>query len=87
MRKIENAMCEAIKNRTNWKEINTRVEVFNGDEITVYLHENAIFRIIDGVKYWTFAGWPTKTTKSRLRALGIDYKNGGHDVDAWYDTK
>ena len=83
MRKIEEAMCEAVKNRKNWANGNTRVEIFN-DEITVYLHENAIYRIVDGVKYWSFAGWPTMTTKSRLRALGVDYKAGNFDKYSWY---
>jgi len=83
MRKIEQAMCEAIKSRTNWRSDNTRVENFNG-EVTVFLHGNAIFRIIDGVKYWTFAGWPTHTTKSRLRALGVDYKKQCGDNYAWF---
>lgn len=85
MRKIEEAMCEAVKNRKNWANGNTRVEIFNG-ELTVYLHNNAIFRIIDGVKYWTFAGWPTQTTKSRLRALGVDYKAGYFDIYKWYNV-
>ena len=84
MRKIEEAMCAAVRARKNWEESNTRVEVFNG-EVTVYLHGNAIFRIVDGVKYWTFAGWPTMTTKSRLRALGVDYKNNARDYSGlWY---
>ena len=82
MRKIEESMCEAVKNRKNLTSGNTRVEIFNG-ELTVYLHNNAIFRIIDGVKYWTFAGWPTQTTKSRLRALGVDYKASSVSIYAW----
>ena len=85
MRKIEQAMCEAVNNRVNWKSDNTQVENYNG-EITVYLHGNAIFRIVGGVKYWTFAGWPTQTTKSRLRALGVDYKKQGHEDTAWYEV-
>lgn len=83
MRQIEQAMCEAVKNAKNWASNNTRVENFNG-EVTVFLHGNAIFRIIDGVKYWTFAGWPTQTTKSRLRALGVDYKKQGGDNYTWF---
>ena len=82
MRKIEEAMCAAVRSRKNWQSGNTRVENFNG-EITVYLHGNAIYRIIDGVKYWTFAGWPTQTTKSRLRAFGVDYKTTVSSIYAW----
>lgn len=76
-------MCEAVNSRTNWKLQNTEVNVFNGEEVTVYLHGNAIFRIVDGIKYWSFAGWPTRTTKSRLRALGIDYKQPIPSIYAW----
>lgn len=83
MRKIEQAMCEAVRSRRNWQSCNTRVENFNG-EITVYLHGNAIYRIIDGVHYWSFCGWPTMTTKSRLRALGVDYKKQGYEAYSWY---
>lgn len=83
MRQIEQAMCAAVKAQKNWSESNTRVENFNG-EVTVFLHGNAIFRIIDGVKYWTFAGWPTQTTKSRLRALGVDYKRQCGDNYTWH---
>jgi len=70
MRKIEKAMCEAVQMRTNWSESNTIVKVF-GDEVTVYLHGNAIYRVVDGVQYFTLAGWNTPTTRSRLHALGV----------------
>lgn len=70
MRKIEKAMCDAINARMNWSCGNTRVDVFN-DEVSVILHGNCIFRIVDGVKYFSLAGWNTTTTRSRLHALGV----------------
>lgn len=94
MRKIEKAMCEAVQMRTNWSESNTIVEVF-GDEVTVYLHGNAIYRVVDGVKYFTLAGWNTPTTRSRLHALGVPVTQkhfapmyNGVEIDStrWYNV-
>jgi hypothetical protein len=78
MRKIEQAMCLAVGQRLNWKEANTEVK-YVSDEIAeyadVFLHKNHIgtyhydictFIVNEG----TLAKWPTRTTKSRLRALG-----------------
>jgi len=84
MRKIEKAMCLAIGQRKSWKDANT--EVVYQPEITsnerscieyakVFLHGNHIGTYVYSlnrfdVNTMTLAKWPTRTTKSRLRALG-----------------
>lgn len=91
MRKIEHQMLSAIAKRTNWKNDNTAVFYISADESgnphggrsEVFLYGNHI------ADYWhdsdtlqadakTLALWPSKTTKSRLRALGasVTTKNG-----------
>ena len=81
MRKIEQNMLTAIHNRRNWKENNTCVEFSDhvGNpfmDATVYLHGNPIAYLLpDGSiepDCDTLGEWPTPTTKSRLRALGVD---------------
>jgi hypothetical protein len=78
MRKIEKQMCEAIGNKQSFSLANTRVEYCNdanGETAEVYLHNNHIGTYVyKQVKFYvngtTLAQWPTRTTKSRLRALG-----------------
>ena len=72
MRKIEEAMRYAVRMRKNWVSGNTRVEVYDS-EVKVFLHGNMIYREnrMTGEKRFTLAGWPTRTTRSRLWALGI----------------
>ena len=78
MRKIEQAMVKAIHSVSFWKCGNTEVHP-SGD---VYLHGNHIASVAeDGsikVNTYTLSKWPTPTTKSRLRALGVNVttKNG-----------
>lgn len=94
MRNIENEMRAAMAARKNWSKDNTEVTVTNG-ELSVLLHGNYIFRIVDGVAWFTLAGWDTATTRSRLRALGVGlesksgarYYNGVKlDTRAWYNV-
>lgn len=71
MRVIEVEMVQAIRALKNWSKDNTRVEV-QGNEVRVYLWNNHIADVVDGVlavNEETLARWPTRTTKSRLRAL------------------
>lgn len=71
MRVIEVEMVQAVRALKNWSKDNTRVEV-QGNEARVYLFENHIADVVDGVlaiNEATLAKWPTRTTKSRLRAL------------------
>jgi hypothetical protein len=84
MRKIEEKMLEAIRRgRGSWSSDNTRVDFWNDGDKTVthtramvYLHSNHIANVwlLSGqvdVRRETFREWPTRTTVSRLRALGI----------------
>jgi len=71
MRVIEVEMVQAVRALKNWSKDNTRVEV-QGCEARVYLFENHIADVVDGeviTNMQTLAKWPTRTTKSRLRAL------------------
>tara|TARA_Y100000114_G_scaffold52247_1_gene47745 strand:- start:498 stop:803 length:306 start_codon:yes stop_codon:yes gene_type:complete len=86
MRKIEKQMIEAIRSGDNWKSANTEV-VITDDTANVYLHGHHIATASRSTwgkfNSWdrltnvkanedTFRAWPTATTRSRLRALGID---------------
>lgn len=97
MRKIEETMCEAVKAHKNWTCNNTRVVNVSGVS-HVYLHDNLIAIMVDEKHgKFTLAGWNTPTTRSRLRALGINvtghigwekkatYKGVEIDSDKWYD--
>lgn len=81
MRKIEQQMLNAIESKRNWSLDNTLVHIENGGgnpfglRAEIYLHGNHI------ADYWyndkqldvdtrTLIDWNTRTTKSRLRALG-----------------
>ena len=72
MRQIEKQMLQAINSREDFKLNNTEVRNINNC-IFVALHGNLIFAQINGVKYYSNSGWNTKTTASRLRALGAQY--------------
>jgi hypothetical protein len=77
MRAIEKQMCEAVKERRTWGLDNTRVQNMDGINMAVYLFGNHIADVNTmtnevKVNEQTFARFPTRTTKSRLRALGAD---------------
>lgn len=73
MRQIEKAMCAAVNAGKGATIGNTRVT----PDGTVYLHGNRIaYCGADGslqLDLETFQAWPTSTTRSRLRALGVPY--------------
>lgn len=72
MRKLEREMLGALKEGRAWRGANTSVTA----DGTVYLHGNRIAYREGGVlvpDLVTFAQWPTVTTRSRLRALGLSY--------------
>lgn len=72
MRQIEKDMLKALEEGRSWKMGNTEVICFIGGE-RVYLHGNCIYyKDLDGIKHYQTCGWPTVTTRSRLRALGLD---------------
>jgi len=75
MRKIELGMILAIAERRNWSADNTDVKVFPNFAL-VQLHGNNIasFNYVTNTLEFneaTLAEWPTRTTKSRCRALSI----------------
>lgn len=75
MRKIEKQMNEAINNREPFLCSNTEVTEYEGGSQGVYLHGHLIASIVDHephVYIPTLKRWPTRTTMSRLRALGVD---------------
>lgn len=81
MRKIEQEMMKAIESRRDWVKDNTAV-IFSDHggnpylDATVYLHNNEIAYLLpDGdivAIPETFKEYPTSTTRSRLRTLGIN---------------
>jgi hypothetical protein len=78
MRKIEQRMLAAIRSRRDWSEGNTEVST-QFQRVSIYLHGNRIAympNILTNVinpcnDMWR--KWPTRTTASRLRALGFKY--------------
>ena len=77
MRKIEQQMISAIMNRKSWQSDNTTVSVRNDSSMSVFLHGNHIADIdcptgFVLVNQETLRQWQTPTTKSRLRALGVN---------------
>ena len=75
MRKIEQQMWSAINNQANWRSGNTSVQRIDDVNMAVYLHGNHIADVNSRngfvmVNTATLIQWPTRTTKSRLRALG-----------------
>lgn len=85
MRKIEAEMVKAVRERRNWAKDNTRVFVTydkNSGEVDwmcVELHGNALVRwlpdpdgyLVGRVVLDTVNAYPTRTTVSRLNALGF----------------
>ena len=78
MRLIEEQMVGAIHNKACWSKDNTSVtywEYNNRSDVCLYGHHIAQFDHTDGemsANLNTLAAWPTNTTKSRLRALGVN---------------
>jgi hypothetical protein len=84
MRQIELDMLRAIGANKAWSKDNTRVEPTDADGMLatrVFLHGNHIADTLQIDRHGrlqvfpnrdTLAQWPTPTTKSRLRALGVN---------------
>jgi len=82
MRKIEEEMLNAIEYGLNWCKDNTMVSQ-SGGKAYVYLFGKRIAHYDYYEKALvpdrqTLANWPTNTTKSRLRALGVDVYTKNH---------
>ena len=81
MRKIEEKMWDAVFIGVDFKQNNTEVRVddtrlVNRPVRSVYLHGNHIADYVPNVGIVvnkdTLSAYPTRTTMSRLRALGVD---------------
>jgi hypothetical protein len=77
MRLIEKEMLSAINNGRNWSKANTAVEFAESTGGSdVFLHGHHIATVqrngLALVMVNTLRNWPTRTTMSRLRALGVD---------------
>ena len=83
MRQIEQKMVEAVKKGYNWELANTEV-ISDGEGLSwVYLHGHMIALSVDGIIEpirETLLKWPTRTTMSRLRALGVDVCRRRKDI-------
>ena len=74
MRVIEKKMLNAIDQGKHFKLANTQ-ETIAFNKAHVFLHDNHIASVVDGktiVNIETLRDYPTVTTKSRLRALGVN---------------
>ena len=86
MRVIEKEMLEAIKHGRDWSKDNTRVEQARSTGgCDVFLHGHHIASVqrngLTLVMRHTLRQWPTRTTMSRLRALGVSvYTHKGEVV-------
>jgi hypothetical protein len=83
MRKIETEMVLAAKSHRNWKKDNTETVRCIGCT-RVYLHGNEIAKVLDNgtviPERITLKQWPTRTTLSRLWALGVDVYQRRHTI-------
>lgn len=88
MRKIEQAMFNAVKARRNWAQGNTKVQFdFAGGRVMLYGHRIAYtdHKGVLTVDVDTLRSYPTATTKSRLRALGFDVYTKNQQI-YWNDV-
>lgn len=77
MRKIEQQMLSAIHNHVRFQSVNTIVSPLDELMIAIYLHGHEIATINQRNGFVmtnvdTLRRYPTMTTKSRLRALGVN---------------
>lgn len=90
MRKIEEKMLKAFKEKRNWRERNTQVFVSpTTHEVRVGLYNRCIAKTnINNEVLYSFGGYNSPTTRSRLRALGcnVSVKKGipYRDGAVWY---
>lgn len=94
MRKITKEASKAFFDRRNFKKDNTQVVYENG-EVSLRLFGYIIAWTIKGRIYFSMRGFPTLTTRERLKGLGIDIiqRNGeqyykGNIINCWdeYET-
>lgn len=89
MRKIEDQMIAAVRNRKPMRVANTSVEI-EGNEVLVRLHGHLIARFDEkaGTVALSTHGYHTATTKSRLNALVRTFIGGSAAIYqhafSWY---
>ena len=75
MRKIEKFMLAAIEHHVPWSMNNTQVSI-DANTAHIFLFGKHIASVVKGgtpiVNLDTLRKYPTTTTKSRLRALGVN---------------
>ena len=74
MRVIEKKMIDAIQQGRNFTLDNTHVKI-DANTAHIFLHGNHIASVVNDnvmVNVDTLRKYPTNTTKSRLRALGVN---------------
>ena len=77
MRKIEQQMNTAVHHKAGWSKDNTMVRYApEVNSSAIYLHGHHIATYVHSTSTMvpnrdTFRDWPTATTRSRLRALGV----------------
>lgn len=84
MRQIEKMMVQALNQNREMHVSNTSVENSFGVAMLVFLHGNCIASkdLKTGKIAYSCGGWHSRTTASRLRALGCDcYMKGGRIID------
>ena len=80
MRKIEQQMCDAIKDNKAWRSGNTEVTLGNDGVSYVFLHGNLIAEVDDTSITVYDGGWQSNTTKSRLNAICDTFCIAGEGV-------
>jgi hypothetical protein len=79
MRKIEQDMCVAVENQSNWCSGNTSVQRIDDVNMAVYLHGNHLADVNSRsgfvmLNMHTYITWSTNTTRSRINALTKYFK-------------
>ena len=69
---LEKKMIESINTGRDLKIANTRVK-HNKNGAFVWLYDTLIFARVGGFSFYSDGGFKTRTTGSRLRALGAEY--------------
>lgn len=74
MRKLEQEMLTAIREGRDWRKDNTKVLWVSINYCAIYLHGNHLGNYIRFSQRYihnpnTLDKWPTRTTKSRIKAL------------------
>jgi len=76
MRKIEQQMNRAIRNRVSFSSSNTTVSINDDNTAEVRLHGNHIATITNNSVILFDGGWQSNTTKSRLNAILDEFTYG-----------